>query len=342
MNQLIQNDKVLIVGYQLYSMNILLTGAFGNVGRSTLDELLSREKHRIQILDIDNPHNRRIAKKYKNQIELTLGDLRDRATVEYAVQNSDAVIHVAAIIPPLADKMPDLAYSVNVEGTKNIVNAISDKSDDTRLIFTSSIATYGDRRNTPIIKTTDPFKPGHDGYAKHKIECEKMITESSIPFTINRLTYIVSPSKIKMDPIMFHMPLETKIEICHTKDIGLALTNALETEDSIDKIFNLAGGESCRTDFEEYLNNMTEMFGLGRHFLPKSAFSTENFHCGWMDTEESQEVLRFQRHSLDDYFGEVKAKYQFVKPFASMVKNSVKKVLLKQSPFYLKSIQNPA
>ena len=49
---------------------------------------------------------------------------RNPKDVELAVSGCDVVIHVAAIIPPLADKKPKFAEAVNIGGTLNIIKAM--------------------------------------------------------------------------------------------------------------------------------------------------------------------------------------------------------------------------
>ena len=44
-------------------MKVLLTGAFGNIGRNTLEELL-KQGHKVRCFDIDTPTNRKAAQKY--------------------------------------------------------------------------------------------------------------------------------------------------------------------------------------------------------------------------------------------------------------------------------------
>ncbi|MFX1435320.1 MAG: NAD-dependent epimerase/dehydratase family protein, partial [Promethearchaeota archaeon] len=253
-------------------MKVLVTGAFGNVGLSTINELLKR-KHQIRVFEIYNKNNKKIAKKYKSKIEIIWGDIRNYSDVERAIEGYDIIIHLAAIIPPLADTNPGLAEAVNIGGTLNIINAIKKQKNKPKLIFTSSIAVYGDRRENPLIKVSDPIKPSRgDFYAISKIRAEKLIRESGVKFSIFRLTYITSINKLKMDPLMFHMPLDTCIEICDTKDVGYALVNAIECKEVWGKTFLIAGGEQCRTTYKEYINNMMEIFGLGRNFLPENAF----------------------------------------------------------------------
>jgi nucleoside-diphosphate-sugar epimerase len=315
-------------------MKVLLTGAFGNVGLSTLKELLNKD-YDVRVFEVYNRKNKKIAKTFKNEIDLIWGDLRNKEDVNSVVQNQDIVIHLAAIIPPLADANISLAESVNVGGTKNILEAIRVQTQKPKLLFTSSVAVYGDRRYNPMIKVTDPLAPSKgDYYALTKISAEKLIRESGIDFAIFRLTYITSVEKLNMDPLMFHMPLDTSIEICDTKDIGLALVNAVGCDEVWGETFNLAGGKKCRITYREYLNDMMDLFGLGRNFLPDEGFADKDFHCGYMDTDKSQNLLNYQKHTLEDYYGEVKKKIGPKRHFMPVIKWMIRINLLKRSEPY--------
>ena len=322
---------------------ILLTGAFGNVGLSTLKELI-HNNYRVQIFELKTHKNRKIAKKFKKNklVEMFWGDLRNFNDVKRAVQNVDVVIHLGAIIPPLADIKPELAEAVNVFGTNNIIRAMEQqKNIKPKLIYTSSISVYGDRINNPYIKSDDPLTPSTgDYYAETKIRCEGMIRQSSLDWSIMRLSYITSISKLEMDPLLFHMPLNTSIEICCSKDVGYALVNAIECEEIWGGIFHIGGGADCRTNFREYLNEMTDLFGLGKNLLPDEAFATKDFHCGFYDTEKSQKLLKYQRHNLSDYYQAVKRKMvhlrRTLKLFKFIVRPSARLFLLSQSAFYKK------
>ena len=315
-------------------MKVLLTGAFGNVGLSNLQELLNKH-YKVRVFEVYNKKNRKIAKKFKNKIEVIWGDLRNREDVNLAIQNQDIIIHLAAIIPPLADANPELAESVNVGGTKNILDAINEQPKKPKLLFSSSVAVYGDRRNNPMIEVSDSLAPSKgDYYAITKISAEKLIRESGVDFAIFRLTYITSIDKLNMDPLMFHMPLDTSIEICDTKDVGLALANAIECKDIWGETFNLAGGQQCRITYREYLNDMMEIFGLGRDFLPEEGFNDKDFHCGYMNTDKSQNLLRYQKHTLEDYYKDVKKKVGPKKHFMPAIKWMIRLNLLKRSESY--------
>lgn len=314
-------------------MKVLLTGAFGNVGLSALEEFVQR-KYEVVTFDVPTRKNQWLARKYKKKVKLLWGDLRDKKAVKKAVNGVDVIAHVAAIIPPLADKKPKFSYSVNVNGTLNIIQAAEVQKVKPKIIYTSSIAVYGDRRKNPFIKVTDPVNPNDDDeYAKQKLKAESLIKNSLLDWSIFRLTYIVSPKKLKMDPLMFKMPWETKIEICHTRDVATAIANGVVSKDIWGKILNIAGGEKCRTNYEQYLKSMTYIFGLGKDFFPKEAFSTYDFHCGYMDTKESEALLHFQKTALQDYYNEVAKSVRCTKGFMKAFKCIIKHCLLKKSPY---------
>ncbi|RPJ08147.1 MAG: NAD(P)-dependent oxidoreductase [Spirochaetaceae bacterium] len=314
-------------------MHVLVTGAYGIVGRSAVREL-ETQGHEVRIFDLYSKKNKHLAGRMRFKAQHAWGDITNLEQVRAAVRGMDAVVHLAAIIPPLADKKPELARSVNVEGTVNVIHAMQELCPDSRLIFSSSIAIYGDRLAAPFIKIDDPLIPNEDDhYAHHKIECERLIRSSRLSWTIMRLSYIVSAEKLKMDPIMFDVPLATSLEICDTTDAGLAIANALAVPESIGETLHIAGGERCRTTYRNYLAAMLDIFGLGHKHMPENAFRHNGFHCGFMDTQRSQSLLRFQRKTLMDYFSEVSKKTRFRKFFLGIIRYFAQKFLYTRSPY---------
>jgi len=283
---------------------VLLTGASGAVGFEAFKELLRRRKnYSIRILCLDNDHERKLFHPFVEKIEIQWGDLRDEETVQQAVSGVDAVIHTAAVIPPLADHNPELAWQVNVSGTQNMVDALSEHDTAPKFVYTSSVSVYGDRVKNPHIRVGDELSPSvGDEYAKTKIEAEQRIQSSKLQWSIMRLCGILA-NRLKIQPLMFHMPLETSLEWCHAADAGYALVQSLECERIIGRIFNLGGGESCRIKARNFLQEMFPLFGLDNSVIPEHAFATQNFHTGdYIDGDELEHLLRFRRRSLDDFF----------------------------------------
>ena len=320
-------------------MKILVTGGFGIVGREVVRNLVQRGE---EVRVFDRP-SRRAARAVRSllgrcsdpRVEISFGNLLNIADVTEAVRGVDAVIHLAAVIPPLADRRPQLAEQVNVLGTENLVRALEKLPDSPRLIYTSSIAVYGDRVENPFIRVDDPPRPNEDDfYAQQKLRCEKIVRASSLKWTIPRLTYIVSPDKLAMDPIMFEMPLKTSLEICRAEDAASALVDVLFTDALNGSVWHLAGGETCRMSYRTYLNRMMEAFGLGCWTPPEESFSTRGFHCGFMDTASSEGLLGYQIHIGEDYFREVYRRYRVGRFFIRLVRPAVRWYVLARSPYY--------
>ncbi len=324
-------------------MKVAIIGGFGNVGKSTLLELMNIKMKTI-VFDIKSKNNQKEAKsfskKYPKLIEVFWGDLTNYDDIERFFELHEGithVLHLAAIIPPLAYKKPVLTNLVNVEGTKILIEVLQKLSNPPVIIYTSSVAVYGDRLNNNFIKLTDPVKPNPgDNYAESKIKAERIIQESSLKYLIFRLSFITS-SDLKMDPLMFNVPLDTSIEIVDTRDVGLALTHAT-TADMETGIYHLAGGEKNRTTYREFIDKMMRIFGFGKNPFPDQAFAKNNFSCGFMETTKSQIYLKYQRVVLDEYYSQMREKYRFIRwivsSFRLLIRPLFTRSLLKQSAFY--------
>lgn len=283
---------------------ILVTGATGSVGLETLKELLRRDhQYQVQVISLDTRFDRKVLKPYLDRIKVFWGDLRDAEFVHKAITGVDAVIHTGAVIPPQADHDPKLAWQVNVGGTQNVLAAMKEQNPASKLIYTSSISVYGDRVKNPQIRVGDQLQPSlGDEYAKTKIEAEGLIQNSGLRWTILRLCGILT-SRLRIQPLMFHMPLDTALEWCHASDAGYALVQAIECENVIGRIFNLGGGKQCRIQAGDFLRDMFPIFGLAPSVIPEHAFATENFHSGdYIDGDELNRLLGFRRKTLRDYY----------------------------------------
>jgi len=286
-------------------LKVLLTGAAGTIGLETLKQLIE-DGCDVTAFDVHNWKNARKLHKLLPREKVVFGDIRNFKQVEQIVKDKDIVIPLAAIIPPSADENPTLAHEVNLCGTINIVNAIKKHAKGAHLIFASSIAVYGDRINDPLIRKTDPLRASQsDHYAITKIRAERYIRNLGVNHTIFRLSAIMG--RPQTDPLMFHMPLDTCVEIATVADTARALVAATHhTWDLMDETYNLGGGVSCRTSYRDFLTRMLKIYGLNPDHLKESSFATKNFHCGYyVDSDELESILHFRRDSLDDYYRQV-------------------------------------
>lgn len=316
--------------------NILLTGASGTLGFEVLKQLVEKNHYKITVFDIRNKNSEKKFSSIKGDFEIVYGDISSKNDVEKISKNKDAVIHLAAIIPPLADEKPELAEKVNVKGTENLILALEKNSPDTFFIYSSSISVYGDRIENPDIFVNDPLIPSEgDEYAFTKIKTEQLIQNSKLNWTIFRLAAIMGNHKISK--LMFNMPLETSVEICTPEDTARAFVNTIEKQNELKiRIFNLGGGETCRLSYKDLLSESFRIFGMGKVDFPEKAFAEKNFHCGnYADGDDLEEILHFRKDDLEAYFRKVKSGVNpAVKIITKLVNPLVKKRLLKESEPY--------
>ena len=311
---------------------ILLTGASGTVGKEVLNQLLENNDFlEITAFDKKSPKTEKILDKYKKKVTVIYGDITKQDDINKICHNKDIVIHLAALIPPIADEKPDLAYQINTVGTEKLIRSLEKHSTGAFLIYSSSISVYGDRVQNPYITIHDDLNPSpRDEYAVTKIKAENIIKNSKLDWTIFRLSAIMGGHK--MSKLMFHVPLETSMEITTYEDTARAFVHSIEKQEQLSKkIFNLGGGESCRITYKELLSQSFEIFGLGKpNFHPK-AFADKNFHCGYYeDGDVLDNILHFRKDNLDSYFKKEKQKiFGRISVLTFLFKGIIKKILTK-------------
>src|SRR5271165_7045968 len=95
---------------------IFLTGASGKMGQEGLKQLLlKREQFNIVVLVLPTEKDKKIMSPYAREtgLKIVWGDLRNYADVLSCVAGADYVLHVAALVSPLADRYPALTTKVN-------------------------------------------------------------------------------------------------------------------------------------------------------------------------------------------------------------------------------------
>src|SRR5262249_3288033 len=101
-------------------VTVLVTGAFGNVGRYTVDALLDAGAE-VRAM----AHEQDDARRWKNRgVDIVRADLCVPETLRAAVRGASVVVHLAYVIPPRALEHPEEARRVNVDGTRHLIEAI--------------------------------------------------------------------------------------------------------------------------------------------------------------------------------------------------------------------------
>src|SRR6266567_3352436 len=312
-------------------MKILLTGAFGNIGMSTLYELL-RQGHTVRCFVSRRKAHARTARRFAGKIELIQGDIRQPAALTRAVQDQDIIIHLAYMLPPYSEEQPNLSHAINIGGTRNLLAAARSLPRSPRFFFSSSFDVFGHTQDQPPPrKITDPVQ-ATDHYSTHKIACEEMVKTSGLEWTIFRFADVPPLGLRSPHPIMFRIPLTTRIEVLHNYDAGLAIANAMLCDEIWGKVLLIGGGPGCQIYYRDYLARMLEMMGIGR--LPERAFGTEPYSTDWLDTGESQRLLHYQRYTFDDIMEQLTRIVGYKRLLTTMIRPAARWWILRMSPYY--------
>ena len=171
---------------------VLVTGADGFIG-SHLTEALVRSGHDVRAFVYYNSFNSwgwldRCADDVKGKFEVFAGDIRDPHGVRTAMQDCDAVLHLAALIAiPYSYHSPDSFVDTNIKGTLNVVQAARDLGLS-KVVHTSTSEVYGTARVVPI--TEDHPLQGQSPYSASKIGADQIAisfyNSFSTPVTILR------------------------------------------------------------------------------------------------------------------------------------------------------------
>ncbi len=145
---------------------IIITGGTGFLG-AHLSRLFLSKKYKVVLLDLAPL----TADDLKGKVEVENADIRDKKRVSeiFLRRKPDFVVHAAAALPIQNSKK--LIMDINVNGTKNILEA-SLKNKVKRVVFISSTAMYGVPKHLPETETS-PLDP-IGFYGESKAEGEKL------------------------------------------------------------------------------------------------------------------------------------------------------------------------
>ncbi len=235
-----------------YNPLVLVTGATGVLGPSVVAELV-KANYRIRTLSLDHPAVGILPVK----VETCVGDVTDRNTVQDAMVNVDAVIHLAALLhitnPP--SNMRIKYEKVNVGGTANVVDAAV-KSGVRRVVFFSTIAVYGNTKGQVVNENTEPHPDTI--YGETKLAAEHLVLKARDAYgrplgTVLRLAAVYG-SRIKGNYQQLLRALNSgwfipvgnglnRRTLIYDKDVAHAAFLALQHPVAAGKVFNVSDGK---------------------------------------------------------------------------------------------------
>jgi nucleoside-diphosphate-sugar epimerase len=310
---------------------VLVTGAFGNIGRNAVPALVEAG-YRVRALRFERAEDRAVRRAFGPTVEVIRGDVRDRAAMDAAVRDVDVVVHLAYLIPPPALEQPDLARSVNLDGTRTLLAACGAAARPPRFLFASTLDVYGLTAHLPPPRRVGDPVSAADAYGQHKIDCEGLVAGSGLAHAILRFADVPPIAVRAPHPMMFRVPLAQRIETLHPADAGLAVARAVATPAAWGRTLNIGGGPACQLVYRDYLGAFLDAMGVGP--LPDEAFCTDPYCTDWLDTEESQRLLGYQTRTFADVVRETAALLGWQRPLARLLGPVLRTALLQVSPWW--------
>jgi nucleoside-diphosphate-sugar epimerase len=323
---------------------ILVTGAFGLVGSETVRQLMVEGPH-VVATDLDVPANRKASESMPST-EVQWADLTNPEAVSRLLQavSPTAIIHLAAIIPPVCYARPDLARRVNVDATGLLLNAAAALPDPPRFIQASSVAAYGARnphRISNVLTADTPLRPS-DIYGTHKVEAENLVRASTLDWVVLRLGGVLTAEpRLGLDLATLYfeasLPIDGRIQTVDVRDVASAFI-AATTAPVVGETLLIGGDDSHRLVQGDIAPSIAAAMGLvggipaGRRGNPDS--DADWFGTDWMDTTRSVKALDFQRISWPQLLAETAARMGWRRHPARVIAPLTHALLQRRSPYH--------
>jgi nucleoside-diphosphate-sugar epimerase len=272
-------------------MKLLLTGGAGRLGAEVI-RLCVSESYSVRAFDLPNVSWGAISE--AKDIEIVKGDITDPTQVAEACRGVDAVVHLAALLPPSSERNRELTMRVNVEGTSNILKALR-SSRRIPLVLASSITVYGVTSSEEPPIREDHLETGTDNYSESKMMAEELAKSSNSPYTILRIAPI-SVADLLEPPETIPYRGDQRVEFIYLGDAARAIVSILQKPEAWGSAYNIAGGHSWQMTGAEYIRRFYAALGVE----VDTNFSEKHTALDWYDTSRSR-FLGYQRTSFNDF-----------------------------------------
>jgi len=154
-------------------MKIVITGGLGFLGKRLFNTILKGK------FLIDSSGNKRAVSEIvlfdvvdapkidDDRVTYISGDISDPSQVDNLITDGvESIFHLAAIVSADAEENFDLGMRINLDGTRNVLEAARRLENLPKVIFTSSIATYGGELPKTVVDATKQAPQTSYGVAK--------------------------------------------------------------------------------------------------------------------------------------------------------------------------------
>jgi nucleoside-diphosphate-sugar epimerase len=247
----------------------LITGGAGFLGINLTRYLLARGHHvvSLDIADFNYPE--------RDRIKAIKGDIRDRSSVDRAMEGVQIVVHTAAALPLY--RKEDI-FSTDLDGTRNVLQSAFEHGVE-RVIHISSTAVYGIPDHHPLYED-DPLH-GVGPYGEAKVKAEQICLEyraKGMCVPIIRPKSFVGPERLGVFALLYdwakdgkNFPMigsgNNRYQLLDVEDLCEAIyLCATLDRDRVNDTFNIGAKEftTMREDYQAVL----DAAGFGKKIIP--------------------------------------------------------------------------
>jgi nucleoside-diphosphate-sugar epimerase len=247
----------------------LITGGAGFLGINLTRYLLARGHHvvSLDIADFNYPE--------RDRIKAIKGDIRDRSSVDRAMEGVQIVVHTAAALPLY--RKEDI-FSTDLDGTRNVLQSAFEHGAE-RVIHISSTAVYGIPDHHPL-REDDPLH-GVGPYGEAKVKAEQICLEyraKGMCVPIIRPKSFVGPERLGVFALLYdwakdgkNFPMigsgNNRYQLLDVEDLCEAIyLCATLDRDRVNDTFNIGAKEftTMREDYQAVL----DAAGFGKKIIP--------------------------------------------------------------------------
>jgi nucleoside-diphosphate-sugar epimerase len=214
---------------------VIITGASGFVGKDLL-KFLDLNLYEISVITRDK---QKLENKFDSSVRIIEADLMDVSSLKKAFENQDVLINLAAEV-----RNHDLLEKTNVQGTKNLIEAIQHARIN-KVIHLSSVGVVGKPYSNIAIKINEDVEPTpQNEYERTKNISEQLLNEAAVSNAFDLV--VLRPTNVfgenhpfnallnLMQTVENGKPLITtkgaKVNYVYVSDVSASIISALENK----------------------------------------------------------------------------------------------------------------
>lgn len=233
-------------------MKVLLTGGTGFIGKRLLAKLVEKG-YEVKVLVRSKESEQKIS---HFPVQIVQGDITEPDSLFQAVQGVDIIYHLAAYAHPSLIQPYSLYEKINVQGTKNILEAAC-QSKVKKVLIMSSIAATGPSSDGSPLHEKSNRKP-ITNYGKSKAAIEDMalsyFQEKNLPVVIIRPPFVygigdkdwvgffimIKTGGVPLLGLPFAGDHKNLLDFCYVDNLVQGLVQAAESEKTSGEIYFLS------------------------------------------------------------------------------------------------------